>query len=249
MNKIISKLFVTIILLAIMPVVCAGPNDNSYANCDDETPPHEGDIFEPNVTTVAAVDGFIDEWNTDDGSADFVKNMSIHGSNPNDETLTEAYFLYDKTDNTLYVMVLSETGVDIDDGEGVNHLVKDICTGEILVNNSPSNILSNNFIYISVGGNIIGWEASISFDSETYGPPDYESPPYEIQLRVQTQVDAVVEEVSEVSGVYEPWMGRCIFERPDNPEIPIPEFPTIALPIAAILGLMFILQSRRRKED
>ena len=29
----------------------------------------------------------------------------------------------------------------------------------------------------------------------------------------------------------------------------IPEFPTIALPIAAIMGLMFILQSRRRKED
>lgn len=29
----------------------------------------------------------------------------------------------------------------------------------------------------------------------------------------------------------------------------IPEFPTIALPIAAILGLMFILQSRRKKED
>ena len=29
----------------------------------------------------------------------------------------------------------------------------------------------------------------------------------------------------------------------------IPEFSTIALPIAAILGIMFILQSRRRKED
>ena len=31
--------------------------------------------------------------------------------------------------------------------------------------------------------------------------------------------------------------------------IPIPEFSTIAIPIAAILGLMFILQSRKRKED
>ena len=29
----------------------------------------------------------------------------------------------------------------------------------------------------------------------------------------------------------------------------IPEFSTIALPIVAILGIMFILQSRRRKED
>ena len=31
--------------------------------------------------------------------------------------------------------------------------------------------------------------------------------------------------------------------------IPIPEFSTIALPIAAIIGIMFMLQSRRRKED
>ena len=30
--------------------------------------------------------------------------------------------------------------------------------------------------------------------------------------------------------------------------IPIPEFPTIALPIAAILGLMFIISSRKKKE-
>lgn len=31
--------------------------------------------------------------------------------------------------------------------------------------------------------------------------------------------------------------------------VPIPEFSTIALPIAAIIGIMFMLQSRRRKED
>jgi hypothetical protein len=31
-------------------------------------------------------------------------------------------------------------------------------------------------------------------------------------------------------------------------DIPIPEFPTIALPIAAILGLMFIISSRKKKE-
>ena len=30
--------------------------------------------------------------------------------------------------------------------------------------------------------------------------------------------------------------------------IPIPEFPTVALPIAAILGLMFIISSRKKKE-
>ena len=30
--------------------------------------------------------------------------------------------------------------------------------------------------------------------------------------------------------------------------IPIPEFPTLALPVAAILGLMFIISSRKKKE-
>jgi len=34
-----------------------------------------------------------------------------------------------------------------------------------------------------------------------------------------------------------------------NVPVTIPEFPTKALPIVAILGIMFILQSRRRKED
>ncbi len=37
--------------------------------------------------------------------------------------------------------------------------------------------------------------------------------------------------------------------RVNCPVVPIPEFSTIALPIAAIIGIMFILQSRRRKED
>jgi len=32
-------------------------------------------------------------------------------------------------------------------------------------------------------------------------------------------------------------------------DVPIPEFPTIALPIAGIIGIMFLFHSRYRKED
>jgi hypothetical protein len=34
---------------------------------------------------------------------------------------------------------------------------------------------------------------------------------------------------------------------PDEPDVPIPEFPTVALPVAAILGLMFVF-GRRKQE-
>lgn len=36
-------------------------------------------------------------------------------------------------------------------------------------------------------------------------------------------------------------------KKPEDPDVPIPEFPTVALPIAAILGLMFIF-GRRKQE-
>jgi hypothetical protein len=31
--------------------------------------------------------------------------------------------------------------------------------------------------------------------------------------------------------------------------IPIPEFPTVALPIAAVIGLVFFFQNRKKKEE
>ena len=43
---------------------------------------------------------------------------------------------------------------------------------------------------------------------------------------------------------------RIILKNPFSHNITqVPEFSTIALPIAAIIGIMFILQSRRKKED
>ena len=44
--------------------------------------------------------------------------------------------------------------------------------------------------------------------------------------------------------------GRIILKNPFSHNLThVPEFSTIALPIAAIIGIMFLLQSRRRKED
>lgn len=34
-----------------------------------------------------------------------------------------------------------------------------------------------------------------------------------------------------------------------NPSVPIPEFPTVAAPIAAVLGLVFFFQQRKNKKE
>jgi hypothetical protein len=211
MSKIISKLFVTIILLAIMPVVSAGPPVLGGVPC---IPTYLGEIFQPNAG-IAEVNGIIDnnEWDTDE---DFVKKMRETG-----EHNANAYLLYDDDGQTLYVMVLSE-GDNVIDTTG-NHFVEDICGNKILVGDSSP---EGYFHYITENEIIIGWEAKIIFESK----------PNELQVKVKTQV---------VGENNESFMAQCLFKPPE----PIPEFPTIALPIAAILGLMFILQSRRRKED
>ena len=120
-----------------------------------------------------------------------------------------------------------------------DHSVWDICDVVGAVGNKtlvdghklPVDGLSGNdfsYNYNASGNNITGWEASMSFEGGM---------PHALQIKVETQVKRLEEKSS---------MARCLMEPPD---IPIPEFPTIALPIAAILGLMFILQSRRRRED
>jgi len=223
MSKIISKLFVATILLALMPVVCA---DGSSHVCDDPTYFND-DMFQPNLST-ATVDGINDEWNTDVEGPDFFKEMKDYGEKQGRPVhLSNAYLRYDDVNQILYVMVLLldtgvVTGPYIDDNYPDNHSVMEICVDGFLVNGS-----SLNFSYIESGGNKIGWEASADVESRIY------------KLKVETQLeDGVISS-----------MGRCIDFSDDDPEIPIPEFPTISLPIAAILGLTFILQSRRGKED
>jgi hypothetical protein len=72
-------------------------------------------------------------------------------------------------------------------------------------------------------------------DIEGTIPVNYEGHKVAVHMRLLDGSDVVVEDDST-------WIT-------DDSTGIIPEFPSIALPIAAILGLMFILQSRRRKED
>ncbi|MCG7847592.1 MAG: PEF-CTERM sorting domain-containing protein [ANME-2 cluster archaeon] len=210
MNKIISKLFVTIILLAIMPVVCADEPDP----CATPTYLNE-EMHYPNLEK-AEVDGISEEWDKSVTGLDFFKEMKDYGERPNSPVhLSNAYVRFDN--EILYVMVLLNSGEIIDDNVGFEQYVMEIC--------GDGSFLMSDFDYIldDVTDEKIGWEASANVEPRIY------------KLKVETQV--VDKGTSSI--------GRCIDFRGNA----IPEFPTIALPIAAILGLMFILQNRRRKED
>ena len=55
-------------------------------------------------------------------------------------------------------------------------------------------------------------------------------------------------QVTSASGQYDSSTAPVVVDASNTGVTPVPEFPTIALPIAAILGLAFIFQ-RRREED
>ena len=223
MSKIISKLFIAIILLTIIPMVGAG-------GCDCTNAP----INETNYNT-AIVDGISSEWNTDEGSDDFIGNMYEAG-NGSKELLSKAYTRYNCTSEILYVMVLLEPGKVIDDSGVGEQYVKLACNQNTVVSDIHNGSSGQpTFLYITNDtGEKIGWEASANVDSAnvdrciTY------------DLNIHTQV---------VPNRTSAFIDRCIILKICCSQNDIPEFPTIALPIAAILGLMFILQSRRRKED
>ena len=214
MSKIISQLFIAIILLAIIPVVSA---DNCVCT---------GDPIEPNYGT-ATVDGNNDEWS----EADYfgtMYNTGIYGNPP----LSDAYVKYDCEYQILYVLVLLRDNYIIEnnvDKPEENHFVRLGCGGSLVVvdANDLNSGTQPNFMYIEdQSGNKIGWEASA-----------YVSP-ITSDLSIHTQV--YEDQTSALNN-------RCV--KLDICCTPIPEFSTIALPIAAILGIMFILQSRKRKED
>ncbi len=220
MSKIISKLFIATILLAIMPVVCADP-----CECT-------GDPVEPNYGT-ATVDGYYSEW---DLEADHFGIM--YESGQDDKThLSDAYVRYDCKNQILYVLVLLEPGKVIDDSVVDDQFVKLNCNNDKVVDDSDEgNSGPPTFSYIINGtGDKVGWEAAAKVDTTMA----VESPDI-YYLNVHTQVDGT--EPDQTSA----FIDRCIKLKIC---CEIPEFSTIALPIAGILGLMFILQSRRRKED
>ena len=183
-----------------------------------------------NLSEVITVDGnplpanSYGEW---DLTNDFFANM-YNSANPDlnfsgyDE-LSKLYLRYDCSDGTLYALVLLEPGCVIDENnDPEEHYMK--VDGNVKVDgNDNDDGFAPDFHYILNDTAKIGWEASIPLLVGSY------------RLNVHTQVND--DYTSAVAYREIPLVIAC------GPQIP--EFPTIALPVAAILGLMFLFGRKR----
>jgi uncharacterized repeat protein (TIGR01451 family) len=143
---------------------------------------------EPTYGT-ATVDGNYGEW---DLSNDFFANM-YQGGDPNKDILSKLYLRYDCSTNTLYALVLVETGhtIDVDAGDpGEEHYIKISDTKIVDDGDQPPSGGPPDFEWIGLSGDgttADGWETSASLDPGTYNDFD-----------VHTQVDD--DETSAVEG-------------------------------------------------
>lgn len=135
----------------------------------------------------ATVDGDYSEW---DLTNDFFADM-VRGGGPAD-VLSKLYLRYDCSMNTLYVLVLAESGhtIDVDSGApGEEHWIK--LGGSKIVDDGyrPPNGTPPDFEWVGLSGNTAqGWEASAPLDPGTYN-----------NLHFHTDVDD--RETSEVSNL------------------------------------------------
>ena len=188
---------------------------------------------------VIEVDGYFSDWDLD---KDFFAYMYNQGnSNPEFSgyvKLSKLYLRYDCGTETLYALVLCETGYKLKNTPS-NMWIKEY---DLFYPNSKKIIGMDDgdpgtYHYIYSGSDtdkIIGWEAS-----GILAPGDYE------ELEAHAQI--FDEQIPSGKGKTSSTGTISLIINCNNNEIP--EYPHIALPIMMILGIMFILQSRKRKED
>ena len=185
----------------------------------------------PNYGTVIIVDGDEIEWM----DTDFFAKMFEAGKE-NHPHLANLSLQYNCTEGKLYALVWTVNG-KIDTTKGpAEHYIK-IGQNDVYVNSGDPN---TEFQFINNDGERAdSWEARIDLPEGCYSNDSVNG------LNVHTQVyyDGESQTARPSHNPFDIDLYICCRD------IPIPEFPTMALPIAAILGLMFILQSRRRKED
>ena len=170
---------------------------------------------------VTDVDGDNSEW---DLSADFFANMT-EAAKPDKELLSKLYLRYDCTNETLYAMVLLEPN-QVLDGNPDDHFIKLGNSVKLVDASYGDDGSAPDFQFIvNATGAKIGWEASTPLSAESY-----------TNLNVHTQVYD-----DRTSAVEDRSISLVI----NCGDAYIPEFPTVALPIAAIIGLMFIFGRKR----
>ena len=97
----------------------------------------------------------------------------------------------------------------------------------------------------SGGPSLTGNPEDINFNPD--GALYYVKVPFTVNFTKTPDIGFVLYAYAE-NHVNDPDSAKTVYSH-DGAYYHTPEFSTIALPIAAIIGIMFILQSRRRKED
>lgn len=173
----------------------------------------------------ATVDGNPIEW---DLANDFFANMYNQG-NPDPtfngfDVLSKLYLRYDCSDETLYALVLlNDLNNDALDDTLDEQWIKVYSLDKILDGNLDGNSLA--FKYIYSGSRIIGWEGSGKIKPGTYTN--------DFQAHAQMSN-------GDTSSTGKP--NYISLKLNCNP---IPEFPTIAVPVIMVLGIMFFFQRRK----
>ena len=161
------------------------------------------------------VDRDISDWNL---SADYFSVMTqSNNPSPDPVYLSDLYLRYDCENEILYAMVLLRNGV-ITDFDPEEHHIKLDGNNNLLVN-------GNDFAFFSDGS---GWETEAPYSGQ-----------HTLSVHTAVNMSSCDGDEDETSSVqYIPLVITC-------DSTPIPEFPTIALPVAAILGLMFLFGRKR----
>ena len=184
------------------------------------------------------VDGNSGEWDLNADLFAYMTEAENHGVAPYYVFRSKLYLRYDCTEGVLYAMVLLEPDTVINDSKSENLFIKVNTTTETEYVNNGIELVNGNtgydgfapdLHYIIVSNKIIGWEASAPLAAGTY------------RICVRTQVDTS-------TGVKTSGTGSNQYGIPlkiNCGTTPIPEFPTVALPVAAIIGLMFLFGRKR----
>ena len=231
-NFIILIVTLAVMMQGALALVGANLSEPSYIEYSSE-------VIDVDGNNVSVPYG---EWNT---GMDFFADMNeiqVQGE-PNSDLLSNLYLRYDCTNGILYAMVLLNDFdnhvinvtenemlfVKVNKTDNINQMVL-VNNGIVLVNgNTDDGGTAPDLHYITVSNKIIGWEASAPLAAGTY------------RICVRTQVDTS-------TGVKTSGTGSNQYGIPlkiNCGTTPIPEFPTVALPVAAIIGLMFLFGRKR----
>jgi hypothetical protein len=181
----------------------------------------------------ATVDGSIGEWNL---AQDCSIPMYRSGQNA---TILEstAYLRYDFTNHILYVLVLSEPGVE---GLAPSWGAIDTINNKVFSSESPTPDAQLGFAWVNIDGSCRGYEAAFTLAPGTT--------PYDFYVHLQVNDGRTgYEATGQTSSTHKEGNSSLVAIDIVDPGVPAPEMPAAALLGLGLAGIgaFFIIQKRR----